>query len=186
MSWRDIVGFCLLVTAALASGWWLTRLQAPPSPPLLTADSRVGHYFRGATIVDSGPDGKALYQLSARQILHYPGDDSVALEEVSVVYRSTGDSSWTLSADRGRILDAGELIELEGNVRLVNISPADPVPTTITTDLVHYRPRQQLASSENRVVIRYHGERVAGTGMRAYLQEDRVELQSNIDGLFIP
>jgi len=58
--------------------------------------------------------------------------------------------------------------------------------TELTTPYLEFDPRAKTASTEERVTIRIGEQSLSATGMLAFLQEDRVELKSNVSGKFMP
>jgi lipopolysaccharide export system protein LptC len=150
--WLPLAALGLLVGLTV----WLNRLvQEPPT----RADGSMRH--DPDLIVDSfnakklGEDGKVLYTLAAKKMVHYPDDDTALLQAVTLEAFEPGQPKMTLTADGGRIEQKGERVWAEGNV--VVVRDADPVAKTeaarLTTERMLVIPDDGIARTSDPVTI---------------------------------
>ena len=66
-----------------------------------------------------GEDGRTLYTLAARKMVHYPDDDSALLEKLGFEAYEPRQPRVTIASDSGRLLEGGDKVWFEGNVVLV-------------------------------------------------------------------
>ncbi len=189
MNWRTLLSTVLLV-AAVAASWLLVNQPlpeslAPGSSPITTPDE-IGYYAYHATVIGTQEDGSRLYELKAREIKQYPHDNSIVLHEVDLSYHPETDVPWTLQSEVGRLPGTGDEIQLSGNVRVVSHPENEADRIIVTTTKLNFRPRENLAQTDEPVRIQLGQHILAGTGMKAYLKEERLELQSNVYGRFTP
>ncbi len=181
----------LLITLGLIAfvivNWWLLKPSADaPADDPATEDQPIGWYVRGATIIGAGESGEPVYRLTARLIEQNPVDDSANLTQVRVRYDAGADLPWQLTAREGWIAADGQTIRLTGNVVLRD-EPADGVvPTVVRTDALEMLIDSDLARTDQEVRIERGRNTLTALGMTAFLREDRVQLQSDVSGLFQP
>lgn len=189
MNWRTLLSTMLLL-AAVAASWLLVNQPLPesltPATGTTTTPQEIGYYARDATVVGTQEDGSLLYKLNAREITHYPHDNSIVLHEVDLSYHPDTGVPWTLQSEVGRLPGTGDEIQLSGDVRVISHPESEADRIIVTTTKLNIRPREDLAQTDEPVRIQLGQHILAGTGMKAYLKEERLELQSNVYGRFIP
>ncbi len=146
--WLPLAALALLVGLTI----WLNRLvQEPPT----RSDGSLRH--DPDLIVDSfnarklGEDGRVLYTLAAKKMVHYPDDDTAHLETVMLESFEPGQPKVTVTADKGRLEQKGQRVLAEGNV--VVVRDADPKAKTeaarLTTDKVLVIPDDGIARTSS-------------------------------------
>ena len=184
MNWRGISVALGLVLAAVSSYFVLNMSSRTLAPPRPTEAAERSYYLKGASITGVSPSGEKLYELAAAYVRHNPNDQSVSMREIRMDYMSPDKNLWVLEADEGIIPRTREIIELWGNVR-ASSGGQDPI-TILRAEALTLDPNASLASTEGQVQIELDGKRLSGTGMRAYLKDNRLQLQSKVHGLFTP
>lgn len=184
MERRAILGLGALALVAAASGILLFRADEEQESSATTPRLGIGYYVNDATLTGTDDEGHVLYRIHAATGLQTPVDGSFDLHSVSVNYDPTGQAPWTLSADTGRISPGGKMIDLSGNV-VAATREADRPATTIRTDYLEFDPRTDIATTDRKVVIEYAGSIVHATGLRAMLQQDRLQLRSDVTGRYV-
>ncbi len=123
MNWRTLLSTMLLL-AAVAASWLLVNQPLPesltPATGTTTTPQEIGYYARDATVVGTQEDGSLLYKLNAREITHYPHDNSIVLHEVDLSYHPDTGVPWTLQSEVGRLPGTGDEIQLSGDVRVIS------------------------------------------------------------------
>ena len=112
-----------------------------------------------------GEDGRVLYTLAARKMVHYPDDDSATLEDVTVEAFEPKQPKMTATADQGRLLQGGDQVLIEGNVVVIR----DPDPKNgaarLTTDKLLVLPDAGIARTSSEVTLVSATGRMVATGM---------------------
>jgi len=75
---------------------------------------------------------------------------------------------------------------LRGHVRAVSTSGDEDGDTEIRTQYLEFDPEKYVAETDERVQIRIGVRSLTATGMLASLNDDRVELKSNVRGKIAP
>ena len=164
-SWLPLAALAFLVGLTV----WLNQLvQAPVG----RADGSLRH--DPDLIVESfnakklGLDGRVLYTLAARKMVHYPDDDSALLESVTLEAFEPRQPKMTLTADRGRLEQKGERVWIEGNVVITRDGDAKNESARLMTDKLLVLPDDGIARTRSEVRL----ESASGNAVAAGLELD--------------
>ena len=183
MTGRSVFVFALLIGGA-AGSWYLARPDSDPGadPGSVGAPKR-GYYLKSARILGTGEGGDLLYAIEAESA-EQTDTDVIAFANVRVTYSPQTEVPWIVTADAATIRQNQERVLLSGHVTAVaNYEDND---TEIRTQYLELLPREFLAETDRRVQIRIGARSLTATGMLASLQDNRLELKSNVSGKFIP
>jgi LPS export ABC transporter protein LptC len=75
---------------------------------------------------------------------------------------------------------------LEGHVLARSDEGVSGEETELRTNSLVFDPERHVAETDDRIQIRIGERNLAGTGMLAFLKENRVEIRSNVSGRFVP
>jgi len=101
-------------------------------------------------------------------------------------YSPESDVPWTVDADNATILPAQQQVQLRGHVRAVSAQDSPGSDTEIRTQYLELYPERYIAETDERVQIRIGARSLTATGMLASLDDNRLELKSNVSGKFVP
>jgi len=182
VNWRLIVGLALLV-AALLSGWSAWRMRSHVEPPSDTA-RRSDYVLRDFEMVLLARDGTESVRLKAPELQRSQEDESLSIvQPVFVMPADPG--AWRLSADQGWVSPDADLVRLQGNVS--GHSEGDnPSQATLRTERLELLPEQNLARTEDRVVLTQPGIMQTGVGMEADLKNRNYRLLSQVKVRYDP
>lgn len=147
-SWLPLVVLALLVGLTL----WLNQLVQ--APQVRNDGSRrhdpdlVVENFNAKKL---GEDGRVLYTLAAKKMVHYPDDDSAHLEHVTIEAFEPGQPKMTLTADRGRLEQGGDRVWIEDNVVIVREPDPKMEALRLTTDKLLVLPDAGIARTSSEV-----------------------------------
>lgn len=185
MSPRNITVTILLTAAALGS-WYLARQSGGEETVELPVESiQRGFYVKSARILGTGPDGALLYEIQAKYA-EQRGETEVSLTNVLINYSPSSDVPWIVDADSALINQGEQLVRLRGHVRAVSSEGFSGEEAEIRTEYLELDPESYIATTDERVQIRIGARSLTATGMLASLQENQIELKSNVNGKFLP
>lgn len=185
MSVRNIIVFVLLIAAALAS-WYLARSNRAADADALPYDPvHRGYYLKSARILGTDEDGSLLYEIEAAHA-EQEAKDRIEFTEVRIRYSPDADVPWIVHADEATLREGNPNITLRGHVRAVRTSSTDGEDTEIRTQYLELDPKRYLAETDERVQIRVGARSLTATGMLASLNDNKVELKSNVRGKIAP
>ena len=185
MSARGVVLFAILIAAAVGS-WYVARVRGEPENVARDVDPvHRGFYLKSARILGTGPDGSLLYELRA-QHAEEQLDGSIEFTDVRLDYSPETDVPWTVKADSATILPVQQRVQLRGHVRATSSEGIAEGDTEIRTQYLELDPQRYVAETDERVQIRIGARSLTATGMLASLNDNRLELKSNVSGKFVP
>ena len=180
MPLRGILPALIIAVAALAS-WWLYHQVAQDrahSDGSLRQDPDA--FAEDIDLSSLDADGRLANRLWAKRMLHYPHDDSTALEAPYLELYRPDEPPWEVRARSGRISSGGVEILLEGDVDVRRAGTAALRPAHFTTEKLRVFPERDYAETDAPVTYRSTGLVVRSLGMRAHLDRGQVELPARV------
>ncbi len=185
MNGRTVTLYVVLLGAALGS-WYLARERSPDETSGTPTDTEHrGFYLTNARILGTGGSGDLLYEIEADRA-EQQVDQSIEFQNVRLLYSPASDVPWTVHADSATIRSDERRVFLSGHVRAISSAGEGEDDTEIRTDYLELDPDNFIAETDRRVQIRLGERSLTATGMLASLDEDRLELKSNVSGKFFP
>ena len=185
MTWRNILNICGLLIIAVGS-WYLSSSGREPEITKTVADTRFGgYYLRSARILGTDDSGQLLYEIKA-EYAEQQDDNQIELQNVLINYSSGANVPWTISADVAVISGELNVLRLSGHVVAISEEGFSGQITEIRAPLLDIDPNEYRAETDSRVQIRIGSRSLTATGMLALLQENRLQLKSNVSGKFVP
>ncbi|MCB1845726.1 MAG: LPS export ABC transporter periplasmic protein LptC [Halioglobus sp.] len=185
MSGRHLAGLTILLGLAAASWFLASSLETPPPQPPDPGANQQGYYLRSARILGTGDAGQLLYEIEA-EYAEQGNNDQIAFDNVSIHYAPDADVPWSVSADQALITGTEQRLTLTGHVVAVSKEGFAGAVTEIRTDWLELDPENYRAATDQRVQIRIGEQSLTATGMEALFNENRLQLNSNVSGKFLP
>jgi len=182
---RSFVLFAILLAAA-AGSWYLGRQDSDSEVVRTLTDSGSGgFYLRSARILGTDDNGDLLYEIEADYAEERP-DRVIEMTNVRVRYATEADVPWVINADEALINGDERRLQLSGHVVATSNEGFSGQVTEIRTPLLTIDPDNYTAETDSRVQIRIGPRSLTATGMLALLQDNRLQLKSNVSGKFVP
>ncbi|MDO5506134.1 MAG: LPS export ABC transporter periplasmic protein LptC [Pseudoxanthomonas suwonensis] len=176
----------LLVLGAAVTGLLLWQ-KRPAAVQAKVAEERSGYVLHDFELIALDENGKESFAVHAPHLQETPGARTLELKEPLFLLPSTDvpGEHWELRARSGWVSDDQEEVRLRGEV--VGTSPEGGTrQLTMNTGRLNVYPRQRRASSDDVVTLVQPGSTMTGRGMEALLSENRVTLQSEVKGRYVP
>jgi LPS export ABC transporter protein LptC len=148
------------------------------------SEPKRGFYVRDAVLYGTSDTGTPSYTLRAQRIDQIVAQNRFDAFVIHLRLADPGSAPWLVQADQGVIPSDQSYIQLNGNVRARRDQP-DPT-FSLESPSMRLLGEERVAETSDPVIIRYGQQELTAVGMRAYFNEDRVELQSRVHGHFIP
>ena len=172
--------FAALVAAAGASGWILYDLDFgdPPAERAASPDAPEA-YMENFVSVEMDGAGRPRRRIEA-SYMAYHADQTVELTDPRyVLFRDEGEP-WHVRSERGRVSPDGTVLWLLGKVDIWRNDDAGTRDLDIRTEHLMVRTTSEYAETTEPVTIRTPASVSSGVGMRAWLDETRFELLSQV------
>lgn len=137
-----------------------------------------------AEYVQLDGDGRVLYRIFADRVEERPDDGELLVEGMRLEYRADEQVPWHVRAAQAVVTRARGL-ELEGGVELIREPDegADRIERIVVrTERARLEPERHFVSAPGEVMFLTGTGRLTAIGLKAFLKEDRVELESNGHG----
>ncbi|MDD5177166.1 MAG: LPS export ABC transporter periplasmic protein LptC [Sterolibacterium sp.] len=157
----------ILLTLLAALTFWLeraTQAENGVSGDKLRHDP--DYFVSGLVFRHFNLDGSLQSSLEAKQMLHYPDDDSTHVTEPALIFYAHAQPT-RLNARSARVSEDGKLVLLTDDVRLVREASADNPELVLTTTEMQVYPDDEIARTSVPVTIVNGRSVIKGSAMEA-------------------
>ncbi len=185
MNARNITTLTVLLLLAIGT-WYLARSLRPAEiTETVAAGNGDGFYLKTARILGTDKEGNLLYVIEA-DFVEQQKNNEIAMQNVRISYSPDSRVPWTINADKATISEDQRLLRLSGHVIAVSDEGFAGQVTEIRAPQLNIEPSTYKAETDSRVQIRIGSRSLTATGMLALLQDNRLQLRSNVNGKFLP
>lgn len=209
----NVLGILLLGVAVSHSlKYWPQRLPLMPAETETTASNEPDYRITNFHAIDLDENGRLRYELTAEQLTHYPQPERAELTAPQMVfYRNTSTNHdkpagngatgslelppaavdpWQLTAVRGNIVEGGDRLDLEGDVRVSRVGTGGDTPgdmgMTLETARLTVFGKQEVATTDSPVFLNGDRAQLHGVGMQIDLKKGQMHLLSQVRGYYVP
>ena len=175
-------GLPLTLLALLAALlFWLSQSVRTPSPAQDNEIGRTPDYMvENFSAIRTDQDGLARQMLVAKEMIHYPDDDTTDLEQPLFINTEPGKPALQIKADKAKMSSNNEDIYLTGNVMVLRNAAKGRSETTMTTSLLHLIPDDDIAKTDKPVVITEKKSVINAVGMEMNSRTNIIQLFSRV------
>ncbi len=177
----------LPLVGLLAATYWL-NMQTQTEPPKAKVDTRfsIDALMENFSATKMNENGLPHFTLSAKQLHHYPEDDSTTLAEPLMSIYSDEGSSIQASAREGKITSKEDEVILQNQVELVRHANEQLDKLALTTEWLHILPNQHLISTDRPITLTDARTTVNAIGMDMDYQLHTFTLHSKVKSIYVP
>ena len=181
---RSFLIFGVLAVLLAAAGYWNISPESFMDQPVTSVDeSAIDFYAINAHSVQYLPDGKLQYEMTADKVEHLKATDVTLLTTPDLqMFRGTL-YPWHIQSKQGEVSPGGTQVELIDSVRVARTDDKNRT-TIITSSRMTVFPQKQYAQTEQAVRIDGAGGVTTAKGMKAYLNDGRMDLLFNVRGQY--
>ena len=178
---RVIIGSLFILLAAGST--LLLQMTGKEESEKVKVAHTPDYYVEDFSVTNMDLDGKLEQTLSAERMLHYPDDDSTELTRPHLVIYEEGAPPWKIKSETGWISGDGQLMLLNGEVKIDRAAAPGIRPVHIKTRDLRVRPKENYAETDEKVRVRSLGDVQTSVGMQAWLNEPiRLKFLSKVRG----
>ena len=178
-----VLVFIVVIGGTIFFGGQQTETAAPT---IVEEQHEPGYAARDAKLVQTGPDGHPLYTVDAEVIRQQPNDNTIELEQATLGFHDANGALWTARGEQGQVGQDTGTVELSGNVHVNGTPQGTLQPAEIVTNRLAFDTNTKIASTREPVTLTWSGQEIKGKGMRATLNDGRVQLESAVRGIAVP
>ena len=176
----------LFSIAMIAIGSWLIKEKIQPKNPITTETVRAEEnrfYSKSTKIINTDGSGMHLFTLDADYV-EQESNEVIKFYDVTISYSPQSKIKWILKSDSATKNKSDEYFTLEGNVSASDINLMSE-SSVIKTDQLQIDPRTHRVRTNETVDITIDNNVLSAKGMLAILNENKLELISEINGSFL-
>jgi LPS export ABC transporter protein LptC len=178
------VALVFLVGLAAGSWWLASRTRDETAATTVTRAGQPGYYLNGAMLEQTDETGRVELRVTAANAVQDPASRIVRAESLTVEYFLDAPRTWVMTSRTGELPQDGQIIKLQGDVRLTGGGMPGGVPAVIRTDHLTLDVDRSIASTRDPVRIEMGKNAVTARGLHADLKTDRLRLESNVNGRY--
>ena len=165
-----------------AAGYWNIRPESFNSTaPSSTDSSAIDFYVVNAKSTQFQADGSLDHVMTSSKLEHIKASDITLLSNPDLLLYRGNVQPWHVQSLRGEVAPGGTEVELIDNVRVAR-TDAKGRPTILTSSRLSVFPDKEYAQTEQAVRIEAANGVTTAQGMKAYLNDGRMLLLSNVRG----
>ncbi len=170
----------ILAIIAGFSYWALDKLTDDDVTKLSKLAHYPDYYMENFTTLTMNQDGTPKNRLNAEYMAHYPDDNTSELHEPELeIYRRDKQPIY-VESDMGWVTSNNDVILLSGNVYLHQNDNNGELKLELITEDARVLVDQKYAETDKAATLISKKSTTTSIGMRAYLQEQRMEFLNNV------
>ena len=176
----------IVVAVVAGISVWLLSEQAPKKPRLTALDNTAPDaYMENFTTYIMSEQGEPRHELHASYMAHFSIDNHSEFTAPQLIFYRPDESRWVMSAESGTAEDGAKQIILRGKVTITRrqVVASDSALKINTSELL-IRPDDAYAETDKLITITKGEHSLQSNGIRAYFNDERVELLSRVRGVY--
>ena len=171
----------IFLSALVAGSIWLVAALSDTQRREIKDERHVADlYVTGFSTVVMGEAGRPVRELRAERLSHFPDTGTKELEQPHLVIYHPTRPPYHVRSERGWVSANDDVMLLLGEVHIWRDNSAGVREFDLHTTDLRVLPESQYGETDKRVVIRTPNSESSGEGMRAYMQQRRIELLSQV------
>lgn len=171
----------------LGATYWLNQQVQPDT---VKPDSSARHdpdsIVENFSAIRLNEQGTPHFIMNAKKMLHYPDDDSTALEMPHLTLLAEDRPPLLATAKTGTISSKGDELFLQGDVEVLREAGAQQDELRLQTEYLHIIPDQDLVNSNRAVTIVDAHSTVNAIGLEMNNKTRTIKLLSKVRSEYVP
>lgn len=180
--------FLLLpLVALLGVTYWLNmQTQTEPIKAAVNTRLSIDALMENFSATKMDEQGLPHFIVSAKQLHHYPDDDSTTLDEPVLTTISDEGITIRTTAKQGKISGKGDEIFLHDNVKMLRETSMQQAELNLKTEYLHILPNQNLITTDHPVTITDAYTTVNAVGLEMNYKLRTFKLLSKVKSVYVP
>jgi len=169
----------ILLGVVTATSYWYARVLRIPKGSIAAAPGSPDFEAEKLVITQFDAQGRARHKLFAERLLHYAETDNVEVTLPRLVSLRPDQPQFEIRADRGQVENAGERLQLHGNVVLTRAATDTTPALQLKTDYLLALPDDDRYATDRAVEVERGGARIVA---EHGIQLDNIARTAQFDG----
>lgn len=180
--------FLLLPLVALLGATYWLNMQTQTEPIKAPVNTRlsIDALMENFSATKMDERGLPHFIVSAKQLHHYPEDDSTTLDEPELTTISDEGVAIRTTAKHGKISSKGDEIFLQDNVKMLRDASAQQSELNLKTEYLHILPNQNLMTTDHAVTLTNADTTVNAVGLEMNYKLRTFKLLSKVKSVYVP
>ncbi|MBL3554976.1 MULTISPECIES: LPS export ABC transporter periplasmic protein LptC [Marinobacter] len=166
--------------------WQSDEPSEPTDAESLRGESEPDGFVVNGHYLSYDETGRLTTQFRSPRIEQFESrSETVMASPRATLYGDGGSPPWQVEANEGRLLEADDLVHLTGNVKVTR-EAEDAPPLTLTTAVLTLNNRDRTVYTDEPVKLTDAAGVTTATGMKAWIDDRILELDSQVEGLYEP
>lgn len=188
-----LVPLTILLLLVMMTTWLNRTIELSQPSPARPVTHDPDYKASNFTVTRLSELGELRYSLTAKEMVHYPDDDTTHLALPVFKELQPGKPDTRVRADRGVSTTQGEEVRLYDNVEIFRagdkrpgVKQSEAEDLRITTSYLRARPDEDTADTPAQVVIENGASTLIGTGADFDNRYRKMKLRSAVTAKYIP
>lgn len=183
---RRLLVVLVLAGLAVVSGWLLQRLGVDAEVRQQSGRHTPDYYVENFTSTTMDVNGFPRRRVNADYMAHFPDTDTHELSNPYMILYRDSAAPWHVRSERGWISSTGEVMLLLGKVHIWRNNARGERQMEIRTEDLRVLPDTNYGETDKLAIITTPGSESRGVGMRAFMDESRLQLLSQVHTRYDP
>lgn len=170
----------ILLLLAVGSYWLAERLDTGEAEREAQLTPIPDYTMTDVNSLNMNANGEPKSRLRAKYLAHFEAQSRTELDQPRLELFRPGKAALHVRADRGWVMSGNEVILLRGDVRFWEPATDGQRVFEIATSEARIFPQREYAETDQPATLTTRQSRTEGVGMRAYMQESRIEMLQQV------
>lgn len=166
--------------------WQSDEPTAPTDAASLRGESEPDGFVVNGHYLSYDETGRLTTRFRSPRIEQFESRSETVMDSPrATLYGEEGDPPWQVQATMGLFLEADDLVHLSGDVRIIREADGGR-PLTLTTTALTMNNRERTVYTDEPVALTDAVSLTTATGMKAWIDDRILELESQVEGRYEP
>ena len=177
----------LLLTVLAGLTYYLAEIASRDQPtiPIDKTKHEPDYFMSNFTLIKLNKEGKPAFRLLAEGMQHFPDDDTNDFMKPSLVSLDPSKPKVTISSERGKARNRGDIIELDEKVVVVRAAAPNTAQLRVDTEYLKIDTNNEFATTSLAVKITQGQSLVTGVGMDFDNLKSTIALHANVKSTWV-
>lgn len=186
VSTNNALWFFLIIASLAFSGWYFASKAPRYTMNDKSLNESIDNRIINLDLKQYNAQGQLAHRLKTPLMTHVPNGDVNHFTQPRITIMQEKQEPWNIQSQEGTSQKGGEKIIFKNQVKLTQKLVNTDAVNYFETEELSYFPKDKMAETSKDIHYVQPGAVVDATGLKAWLNEKRVQLLSNARGIYAP